>query len=54
MFLLSEVPLYQVCMEAGIIGIDGKRRLEALGFTLGHEPVSEKEHEREREIDRER
>jgi len=29
-----------VCMEAGIVGQDVKRRLEKLGLTLGHEPDS--------------
>jgi len=29
-----------VCMEAGIIGQDVKRRLEAMGLTIGHEPDS--------------
>jgi len=29
-----------VCMEAGIVGQDMKRRLEAEGFTIGHEPDS--------------
>ena len=29
-----------VCMEAGIVGQDLKRRLEAKGFTIGHEPDS--------------
>mmetsp|Transcript_81581 Transcript_81581/g.119503 ORF Transcript_81581/g.119503 Transcript_81581/m.119503 type:complete len:622 (+) Transcript_81581:118-1983(+) len=29
-----------VCMEAGIVGQDLKRRLEASGYTIGHEPDS--------------
>jgi alkyldihydroxyacetonephosphate synthase len=29
-----------VCMEAGIVGQDLKRRLEAQGLTIGHEPDS--------------
>ena len=29
-----------VCMEAGIVGQDIKRRLEKLGLTIGHEPDS--------------
>jgi alkyldihydroxyacetonephosphate synthase len=29
-----------VCMEAGIVGQDVKRRLEAQGLTIGHEPDS--------------